>query len=113
VIVLFLGGTSYLGKEIIKRLKSIGGFEITIIYRDTSLIEIAPQDIVFNLVVDYGKNSESISEVMAVNVNYPLQKLEKIQFKSVINFSTALEKNVSNYSLSKRILEEKEKRRTT
>lgn len=105
--VLFLGGTSYLGKEIIKRLEARGGYEITIVYRDIPLVRIEPQDIVFNLVVDYGKNNKSLDEVMSANVDYPLEKLKHIQFKTVINFSTALEKEVSHYAYSKKVLEEK------
>ncbi len=105
--VLFLGGTSYLGKEIIKRLKARGGYEITIIHRDSSLAGIGPQDIVFNLVVDYGKNNKPLGEVLAANVDYPTEKIKQIQCKTVINFSTALEKEVSHYAYSKKILEEK------
>ncbi|MCM2351369.1 MAG: NAD(P)-dependent oxidoreductase [Bacteriovoracaceae bacterium] len=104
--VLFLGGTSYLGKEIIKRLESLGGFDITVVYRDTPLTSIGPQDIIFNLVVDYGKGNKPLSEVMAANVLYPLNALEKIQFKTVINFSTGLDKKVSHYSYTKKVLEE-------
>jgi CDP-paratose synthetase len=105
--VLFLGGTSYLGKEIIKRLEDLGGYEITVIRRDTPIVDIEQQDIVFNLVVDYGKNDKPLAEVMAVNVDYPLEKLKQIKFKTVINFSTALGKEVSHYAYSKKVLEEK------
>lgn len=104
--LLFLGGTSYLGKEIIKRLENQGGHEITIVYRDTPLTGIEEQDIVFNLVVDYGKGNKSLTEVMAANVSYPINALEKLQFKTVINFSTALDKDLSHYSFSKKTLEE-------
>jgi CDP-paratose synthetase len=106
--LLFLGGTSYLGSKIIERLERNSAHEITLIKRDTSDSEIAAiseQDFVFNLVVDYGKN-KSLAEVLSVNVEYPLRITEKLKFKTIINFSTALEKNVSHYSFSKKVLEE-------
>lgn len=105
--VLFLGGTSYLGKELIKKLQGKGGFDITVISRGASIDNVDPQEIVFNLVVDYGKNDKPLTEVMAANVDYPLARLKGLQFKTVINFSTALDKEVSHYAHSKRNLEEK------
>jgi CDP-paratose synthetase len=107
VKVLFLGGTSFLGEEIIKRLKALGGFEITLINRNDSLTHISEQDVVFNLVADYGKDEASLEQVMAANVDYPMSRLEKLQYKTIINFSTALNKEVSHYAFSKRKLEEK------
>lgn len=115
--ILFLGGTSYLGKEIIKRLKHHPEIEISAFVRNdklndlkvktyTSVEQIPTQDVVMNLVVDYGKGKE-LPEVMAVNVDFPFSILEKIHFKTVINFSTGLDKSVSHYALSKRTLEEK------
>lgn len=115
--ILFLGGTSYLGKEIIKRLKSNPEMEISAFVRNdklnnlnvktfTSVEKIPPQDVVMNLVVDYGKGKE-LPEVMSVNVDFPFYILEKINFKTVINFSTGLDKSVSHYAFSKRTLEEK------
>lgn len=107
--VLFLGGTSYLGQEIIKRLTTVGGYDITVIRRETvdeQIKDIPQQDIVFNLVVDYGKNGKSFSEVMSANVNYPLYILEKVQFKTLINFSSGLAKDVSHYAFTKKMLEE-------
>lgn len=105
--VLFLGGTSYLGQEIIKCLK---GVEITLVGRETKLedIEKLPeQDIVMNLVVDYGRNNKSTEELIEINVDYPFERIKKLKFKTLINFSTALEKSVSPYALSKKMLEEK------
>ena len=115
--ILFLGGTSYLGKEIIKRLKSNPVMEISAYVRNdklndlnvkvyTSIDQIPPQDVVMNLVVDYGKGKE-LAEVMSVNVDFPFSILEKINFQTVINFSTGLDRSVSHYAFSKRTLEEK------
>lgn len=115
--ILFLGGTSYLGKEIIKRLQSNTELELSAYVRNdklndlyvktyTSADQIPEQDVVMNLVVDYGKGKE-LAEVMAVNVDFPFSILEKLNFKTVINFSTGLDKSVSHYAFSKRTLEEK------
>lgn len=119
--IFFLGGTSYLGKEIIRRLEGKRGFEISAYARSpqsadklngfgvqvyTELSEVPEQDVVLNLVVDYGK-SKSLEEVTDVNVNFPMSVLDKIKFKTVINFSTGLGKEVSNYAYSKKALESK------
>ena len=120
--IFFLGGTSYLGREIIKRLEISGDHEISVLVRslvsaeklkgmkvrclfENDLDQLPVQDVVFNLVVDYGKN-KSLFDVMEANVQFPLHVLEMINFKTIINFSTALEKNVSHYSFSKKVLEE-------
>ena len=108
--VLFLGGTSYLGQGLIHRLKFLGGFEITIVKRETPLEELAgypEQEIVFNLVVDYGRCNQSLDELIKINVDFPFERIKRLKFKTLMNFSTALEKEVSPYAHSKKMLEEK------
>jgi CDP-paratose synthetase len=116
--IFFLGGTSYLGREIIKRLQGRKEFELYTFARSAEklsgltiniiqdLSTLGPMDVVMNLVVDYGKGKE-LSEVMAANVNFPLSILSQIKFHTFINFSTGLSKEVSHYAFSKRTLEEK------
>ena len=118
--ILFLGGTSYLGRELIKRLKKQSHFKVSAFVRSpesekkikdlginiiSDLENVDDQDVVMNLIVDYGKNKE-LSEIMAINVDYPLNLIKKIKTKTIINFSSALDKNVSHYAYSKKILEE-------
>ena len=81
--LFFLGGTSYLGREIIKRLQT-KNVEISVYVRSPESANkleglkvnkvfdvsgLSKQDVVFNLVVDYGKDKE-LSEVMAANVEF-------------------------------------------
>jgi CDP-paratose synthetase len=118
-----LGGTSYLGQEIIRSLTTSGLNEISVFIRheasvskmrpyqvnlidDKSISHLAPQDVVLNLVVDYGKG-KTREEIQSINVDFPLSILKKIQFKTILNFSTGLGKDVSDYAFTKRMLEEK------
>lgn len=119
--ILLLGGTSYLGRKIITRLSKNNEHEISVLTRPSSthklqglriksyyeenLETLPPQDLVFNLVVDYGKN-KPLWEVMEANMNFPLRQLEKIKFKTLINFSTGISKKISHYSFTKKLLEE-------
>lgn len=119
--ILLLGGTSYLGRKIITRLSKNNDHDISVLVRPSStyklqglkvkayyednLETLPPQDLVFNLVVDYGKN-KPLWEVMEANMNFPLRQLEKIKFKTLINFSTGIGKTISHYSFTKKLLEE-------
>lgn len=119
--LFFLGGTSFLGKEVIRKLQH-EAHELTVLVRgaesakklehlkvkvlqEEELGKIPKQDIVLNFVVDYGKN-KPFTEVLTTNVTYPMSILEKISFDTVINFSTGLNKEVSSYAFTKRTLED-------
>jgi CDP-paratose synthetase len=120
--VLFLGGTSYLGLEIIKMMVHFPLCEISVLVRTEAssqklsglpvkiiglgeIFESAPFDIVYNLIVDYGKDLKSFEDLYKVNVEFPLNQLRKIKFNTVINFSTSLPEEVSSYARTKKNLE--------
>lgn len=105
--ILFLGGSSYVGQQLIQRLSS---HDVTLIHRSTGLAEIdriPSQDVVMNLVVDYGRNNKSIDELIRINVDYPFERIKRLKFETLINFSTALDESVSAYATSKKQLERK------
>jgi CDP-paratose synthetase len=120
---LFLGGSSYVGLKLIKRLSSQGHEISCIIRSDDSLKKIQKQisgisffttneasipgqDFVFNLVCDYGLKNKDIDFLLESNVNYTLQQISKLKFGKIFNFSTALNKNLSYYAESKVALED-------
>lgn len=118
---LFLGGTSFIGRELIKSLSRNKATEIWVYLRSQSseqkietpginfLYDFNQRnefDVVFNLIADYGKGKSLLSDVMSANVLFPLKAIEKIQFKTIVNFSTALPYELSSYSLTKKILED-------
>lgn len=121
--ILFLGGSSYLGREIIKSLN--GRFELSAVVRSEEAKEkilcaeknvqiyfdqdeiLDSYDLVFNLIVDYGRKDNSYDSLYSANVTYPLNLFGKIKTKRIFNFSTALGEEVSNYSATKIALERK------
>jgi CDP-paratose synthetase len=120
---LILGGSSYLGRELVKLLEGQGHTVSAVVRSETAATKIrqiskttsiifdheaitSDQDFLLNLIVDYGRKGESLSQLLEANLLYPLRLIEKSSFKTLINFSTALHKNVSNYSLSKTLLED-------
>lgn len=121
--ILFLGGSSYLGREIIKSFDG-SSFDLSALVRsEEAKIKVTSAnpkakiyfsqqdikdeyDIVFNLIVDYGRKSNDYDALYATNVTYPLEILKNIKTKSILNFSTALSGEVSNYSATKIALEQ-------
>lgn len=104
---VFLGGTSYLGSKLINHFKD--NHEITLIKRGTSFSELesfSEFDILFNLVVDYGKDSKGFDEIKLANYDYPVERIQRLKVKTIINFSTGLAKDLSHYSKTKCMLEE-------
>jgi nucleoside-diphosphate-sugar epimerase len=63
-------------------------------------------DCIFNLVVDYGRGGAPLARLIQPNLIYPLELLETIEADVVLNVSTALPQNYSNYALSKKLLEQ-------
>lgn len=120
--VLFLGGSSFLGRNLMSHLIK-DDFEVFTFVRSQEsknriLAEIpsckiiAPADLgkykfdyALNLIVDYGRNSKNPSEVYQTNVNVPLHLLKTIRAKTIINFSTGLPESLSHYASTKRELE--------
>ncbi len=69
--------------------------------------ELGTQDLVLNLIVDYGRTGSSTEEIMKINVDLPFSLIEQTDAHGIINFSTALPENYSIYSNTKIILERK------
>lgn len=120
--ILVLGGSGYLGRRLIQSLA--GRCQIHAIARSAeaatriktasltvhilSAEEAAASrfDRIFNLVVDYGRDGASLMSAMETNLLYPLSLLAEVEAEAVINVSTALPRYYSNYSLSKKLLED-------
>jgi nucleoside-diphosphate-sugar epimerase len=120
--VLFLGGSGFLGQHLIRSFSpDVKTFAIARslqsvdrVKNASSSIEIVSADEaarirfdrIFNLVVDYGRGGASLSQLIQPNLIYPLKLLETIEADVVLNVSTALPQNYSNYALSKKLLEQ-------
>jgi nucleoside-diphosphate-sugar epimerase len=121
--ILFIGGSGYLGRELIRVLHS-EGYEIHAIARSKEAFNKIKEacteakvhfekdlnkdlkfDFVFNLVVDYGRGGKPLSELLEINVNYPLRLIEKISYRAIINFSSGLPEDFSHYAFTKKALE--------
>lgn len=120
--ILILGGSGYLGQRLIQSLAD--RFQIHAITRSseaasriktalpTVQIRSAGEaaatrfDRIINLVVDYDRNGASLTSAMETNLLYPMSLLSEIEAEAVINVSTALPRFYSNYSLSKKLLED-------
>ncbi len=119
--ILFLGGSGFLGRQLIRSLS--GEVQAYAIARSlqgegrikgvSSSIEVVSAqeaarirfDRIFNLVVDYGRGGAPVAQLIQPNLVYPLQLLETIEAEVVLNVSTALPQNYSNYALTKKLLE--------
>lgn len=117
--VLILGASGYLGGELAEILslqhevyclvRSEAAFQKANLKAPLSKIiydhEVDKHffDFALNLVVDYGRSGNS--DLENTNVNYPYQILAKANVRTVINFSTALPSEVSEYARTKKILE--------
>jgi CDP-paratose synthetase len=120
--ILLLGGSGYLGQRLIQSLAD--RWQIYAITRSADAASrirtvsptvriLSAEDAaairfhrIFNLVVDYGRGGASLVSLMESNLLYPLRLLADIEADAVINVSTALPRYYSNYSLSKKLLED-------
>ncbi|HEX8532624.1 MAG TPA: NAD-dependent epimerase/dehydratase family protein [Allosphingosinicella sp.] len=120
--ILFLGGSGFLGRQLIRSLTSdVQPYAIArSIEGEDRIKDVSPSirivspgeaakirfDRIFNLVVDYGRGGAPIAQLIQPNLIYPLQLLETIEADAVLNVSTALPQNYSNYALTKKLLEQ-------
>jgi CDP-paratose synthetase len=120
--VLFLGGSGFLGQQLLRSQPSdVQPFAVArslksanSISRISSSIEVVSAqqaasmkfDRIFNLVVDYGRGGTPLARLIQPNLVYPLGLLETIEAEVVLNVSTALPQEYSNYALSKKLLEQ-------
>lgn len=119
--VLVLGGSGFLGQNLIRSLsRDVQTFAIARSMQSIARIRdisatiriVSPEeaarirfDRIFNLVVDYGRGGAPLARLIQPNLIYPLELLETIEADFVLNVSTALPQNYSNYALSKKLLE--------
>jgi CDP-paratose synthetase len=120
--VLFLGGSGFLGQHLLRSQPSeVQPFAVARSLKSANSINrISPSievlsaqqangmrfDRIFNLVVDYGRGGTPLARLIQPNLVYPLGLLETIEADVVINVSTALPQEYSNYALSKKLLEQ-------
>lgn len=120
--VLILGGSGVLGRALIAHL-AMREYEIEAVVRSREaslrVKSAAPNtttlaagdaagrkyDRVVNLVVDYGRGGGSLSSLIRTNLLYPLDLIESVKAAAVINVSTALPEDYSEYASSKKMLE--------
>lgn len=126
--ILLTGASGYLGSQLSRALRA-AGHELTILQRSTSdlsrIADILPAVHCFNLEGDgmraafaggpydaivhtatcYGRERESLGELLEVNVAWPLRLLElaiSTRCGLFINSDTALDRMVSPYALTKK-----------
>ncbi len=120
--VLFLGGSGFLGQHLIRSFSpDVRAFAIARSLQSVSRVRNASSSIeilsaeeatrirfdrIFNLVVEYGRGGMPLARLIQPNLIYPLELLETIEADVVLNVSTALPQNYSNYALSKKLLEQ-------
>lgn len=125
--ILLTGATGFLGSHLLESFIS-QGFEVSILKRSTSntwrinhllekvriynidevgldkiFIEIKPE-IIVHTACTYGRNSESLSQILDTNLIFGINLLEesiKNNVKSFINTDSLLPRNINDYSLSK------------
>jgi len=127
--ILVTGGTGYLGSSIIKRLymdydiilikrtfddfsklKEVASYITIINIDEQSLKSIFDQydiNYILHLATVYGRNNESIFDIVTCNLSLPLEIYSlavKYQVEFFINIDTVLDKFTNNYSLSKKQL---------
>lgn len=126
--ILIIGGTGYLGSHL-SRCFSLVGHEVLILVRPSSnlmklkscgesikivsyneLSEIdgyikgAGIDCIINTACNYGRNNESMSNIITSNFTFPMAVLESAIINGVetfINTDTTLDKYINPYALSK------------
>jgi len=126
--LLITGATGFLGSQLLKELVETN-YEIVILKRSFSdttrinkiidrliiydidkcnlgdIFNCHKINIVLHLATTYGRNGEQISEIVTNNLLFSLQLLElsiKHKVSAFINADTLQNKNVSNYTLSKK-----------
>lgn len=125
--ILLTGATGFLGSHLLESFIS-QGFEVSILKRSTSntwrinhllekvriynidevgldkiFIEIKPE-IIVHTACTYGRNRESLSQILNTNLIFGINLLEesiKNKVKSFINSDSLLPRNLNDYSLSK------------
>jgi nucleoside-diphosphate-sugar epimerase len=121
--VLVLGGSGLLGRALIAHLGA-GGHAIHAIVRSEESarkVEAAHPDAItlsredatgqsfdrlINLVVDYGRGGGDLSALLRTNLLYPLEIAEAARADAILNVSSALPADYSDYAFSKKMLEE-------
>lgn len=122
--LLILGASSYLGLRLLENLKEDTSYSVYCFIRSeesqkkiesiTSRVHFIDSveqcrlnfDVIINFIVDYGKNKD-LEDLRKINIDYPFNIINSIEFETIINTSTALPKHVSAYSQTKNELEEK------
>lgn len=125
--ILLTGATGFLGSHLLESFIS-QGFQVSILKRSTSstwrinhllekvrvynidevgldkiFIEIKPE-IIIHTACTYGRNSESLSQILNTNLIFGINLLEeslKNNVKTFINTDSLLPRNINDYSLSK------------
>jgi CDP-paratose synthetase len=125
--ILLTGATGFLGSHLLESFIS-QGFEVSILKRSTSntwrinhllekvriynidevgldkiFIEIKPE-IILHTACTYGRNRESLSQILNTNLIFGINLLEESinnKVKSFINADSLLPRNLNDYSLSK------------
>jgi len=127
--ILITGGTGFLGSNLVNQLSNDKKFKLYLLTRDTSNFERINKnnikkikifnienknlnkifqknnfDAIVHCATNYGLSEKTISEVIQPNLILPMQLLDlakNYKVKAFLNTDTILNKNVSNYSLSK------------
>lgn len=120
--LLLLGGSGFLGRHLLRSLRNDaetfavvrsprGAEKIRAASPATRIVTIEEAsslrfDRIFNLVADYGRGGAPLARLLGPNLLYPLEMLEAVEGEAVLNVSTALPPNYSNYARSKKLLEQ-------
>jgi nucleoside-diphosphate-sugar epimerase len=127
--ILITGGTGFLGSNLINNLSESNNFTLYLLCRKQSVFDRINKyslkkikifkieninldkifktykfDAVVHCATNYGLQKKTISEVIQPNLILPMQLLDlakNYKVKTFLNTDTVLNKNVSNYSLSK------------
>ena len=127
--ILITGGTGFLGSNLINNLSKSNNFTLYLLCRKQSVFDRINKyslkkikifkieninldkifktykfDAVVHCATNYGLQKKTISEVIQPNLILPMQLLDltkNYKVKTFLNTDTVLNKNVSNYSLSK------------
>lgn len=124
--ILITGGNGYLGSRLVEKLINKDNKIILLILKGTNIdvfknmeniqiystskedIEKAFKeniDLVIHLATAYGRNGESMQEIVKANLEFPLEILNnaiKNKTKYFINMDTAIQKLINEYSLTKK-----------